>query len=366
MIALLFLSLFITKDRLVKLIRCKNCEDVVRLIHTEWRQCECNQSGGQYNDDLVTATVGGNCEVVGLSNLFFDDKYRKMSEKEKTKHKKDINHGPCEVWWGELEGDNQIHRIKSAKGPKLEVEVEELEGNEFTVTFKDKRDYSINLKGDKKPDSVTIDQERKSSFKGKKSVDESVRKIVRKIIKESLMQETTQASFEAFHGSEQKISKFEDSFLSGEKVVQHYGAGIYFTTSLDNAKMFGENVYKVHIDGNFVDKETPADSVELDTVIALMKMSDDEWEMEAQNYHEDPETGIMISAQSSIDYADNEADVFLRVQSAWYPYEPLDYVRAMTKLGYDGMIVDAPRDFVGEKHIIIFNPEAVTLTGKER
>jgi hypothetical protein len=42
-----------------KLIRCKKCEDIVRLVHTKWRKCECGKSGGQYNDDMISATVGG-------------------------------------------------------------------------------------------------------------------------------------------------------------------------------------------------------------------------------------------------------------------------------------------------------------------
>jgi len=176
--------------------------------------------------------------------------------------------------------------------------------------------------------------------------------------------EVTETGFDAYHGSESEISKFTDSFLSGENVIQHYGAGIYFTTNYENSRMFGNNVYKVRLDGRFIDKETPAESVNIEDVIALMKLSDEEWEMEAYNYNEDPETGVMIAAQDAIDYADNEADVFLRVQSSWYQYQPLDYVRNMTKLGFDGMIVNAPRDWVGEKHIIVFNPEIINVKEK--
>ena len=173
--------------------------------------------------------------------------------------------------------------------------------------------------------------------------------------------ESVEISMDAFHGSDVRINKFEDSFLSGETVTQHHGAGVYFTTSYDNAEMFGKNVHSVHISGNFIDKETPSNLVDIDELITLMKMSSDEWEMEAYNYSEDADVGIMIAAQDAIDYGDNEADVFLRVQSSWYQHTPLDYVRNMTKLGYDGMIVDAPSDFVGDKHIILFNPNAVTI-----
>ena len=188
----------------------------------------------------------------------------------------------------------------------------------------------------------------------KKEVSE-IKNIVREVISE-----TMETGFDAYHGSEHKISKFEDSFLSGDGVTQHHGAGIYFTTNYDNARMFGENVYKVHIKGRFLDRETPAENVSIEELIKLMKMSDEDWEMEAYNYNEDPEVGVMIAAQSAIDYADNEVDVFLRVQSSWYQHQPLDYVRNMTKLGYDGMVVDAPKDWVGEKHIIVFNPNIIS------
>lgn len=193
-----------------------------------------------------------------------------------------------------------------------------------------------------------------------------VRSIVRSVLRESIIKETTVASFDAYHGSDHLISKFEDSFLAGERVTQYHGAGIYFTTNLDNAKMFGNNVYKVKIDGRFIDRKTPASKVDIKEIIALMKMSDDEWELEAQNYDIDPDKGILISAKSALNYGKNQYDAFMRVQTSWYPYDPLGFVRNMTKLGYDGLIVDAPSDFVGDKHIIVFNPEAVTIVEKVR
>lgn len=193
-----------------------------------------------------------------------------------------------------------------------------------------------------------------------------VRNMVRTVLRESVINETTVASFDAYHGSDHLINNFEDSFLAGDDVTQHHGAGIYFTTNLENAEMFGDNVYKVKIDGRFIDKKTPASKVSLQQLIKLMKMSDEEWEMEAQNYDEDPNRGILISAQSAIKYSKNQYDVFMRVQVGWYPYDPLVFVRNMTKIGYDGMIVDAPRDFVGDKHIIVFNPESVKIIEKVR
>jgi len=152
----------------MKLIRCKHCNDVVRLIHTRWRICECGRSGGQYNEDLITATVGGNCEVFGISNLFFDEDFNKLNEKEKVEYRKSINHHWCEIWFGEMEGDVQIHRIKSPKGPRLKMKVEWAGKTKTKSTFLDKRKYSINLKDNKNPKFIITENDMKLSFKDSK------------------------------------------------------------------------------------------------------------------------------------------------------------------------------------------------------
>ena len=125
----------------MKLIRCKICNDVVRLVHTHWRMCDCGACGGQYNVDMLSATVGGDCDVVGISNIFFDDEYNSLTEKEKNKFKKKIKHPPCEIWFGGSFNDEQIFRIKSSKGPRLNAEIEWLQ-DASKMIVKDKRKYS--------------------------------------------------------------------------------------------------------------------------------------------------------------------------------------------------------------------------------
>lgn len=151
----------------MKLIRCSKCNDVIRLVEKEWRMCDCKKSGGQYNKDFMTATIGGKSEVFGISNLFFDEDFRKLSEKEKVRFRKKINHFTSEIWWGEMQGDNQIHRIKSGKGPRLKMKVEWIDKNHTKSIFLDRRKYSINLKRNKKPKFVIVENKMKPSFKNK-------------------------------------------------------------------------------------------------------------------------------------------------------------------------------------------------------
>ncbi len=156
-----------------KLIRCKKCEDIVRLVHTKWRKCECGKSGGQYNDDLMSATVGGDCEVIGLRNDYFAAK---------PFSKKRGEDGLGHIIQGEYGGDVQIHRIESGDGPKLKMEIEQIDDENNKITFTDDRKYTINLKGNKSPKTVEVPINKNGpSFKPVKKQKESIKEHLQKL-----------------------------------------------------------------------------------------------------------------------------------------------------------------------------------------
>jgi len=160
-----------------KLIRCKKCEDIVRLVHTKWRKCECGKSGGQYNDDMMSATVGGDCEVIGLRNDYFEAK-----PFSKERQKKDSRGQLNVIIEGEYDGDVQIHRIESGEGPKLKMKIEQIDDENNRITFTDKRKYTINLKGDKSPKTVDVPINTSGpSFKGVKKQKESIKEHLRRL-----------------------------------------------------------------------------------------------------------------------------------------------------------------------------------------
>lgn len=181
-------------------------------------------------------------------------------------------------------------------------------------------------------------------------------------IYEEVLSESFKTEFIAYHGTDHNISKFSDSFLTGDKVTQHHGAGIYFATNRDNAKMFGDNIYKVKLSGNFISEDNPTSDADPKKLINLMKLSDeDEWELEAQNYDYDPQVGLKIALNDALNQ-ENEAAAYMRIQNGgWYMHDGLAYVRAMTKIGIDGVIVNPPEQWVNEKHIIVFNPNIITF-----
>jgi hypothetical protein len=77
---------------------------------------------GIYNADMISATVGGDCEVIGLRNDYFEAK-----PFSKARDKKDDKGQINSIIQGEYLGDVQIHRIKSGDGPRLKMDIEEID-----------------------------------------------------------------------------------------------------------------------------------------------------------------------------------------------------------------------------------------------
>lgn len=51
----------------MKLILCKNCQDVVRLFE-DHRSCKCGKCGGRYMNDLVAVYWGQHAVPLGFDN----------------------------------------------------------------------------------------------------------------------------------------------------------------------------------------------------------------------------------------------------------------------------------------------------------
>lgn len=101
----------------MKLIYCPVCDDVFRLIDTEWRICQCGRSGGQYTPDSETACIGGIGKVFGIPNPFFSEAYMAPPQIIKGLREKYNNLWSTEVWWGEYKGDWQLIRVSNPMGP---------------------------------------------------------------------------------------------------------------------------------------------------------------------------------------------------------------------------------------------------------
>lgn len=181
---------------------------------------------------------------------------------------------------------------------------------------------------------------------------------IKNILRESLLPEAKSVGpITAYHGSPNRIVKFVDEFVGGEEAADQEGPGIYFTSSFDNAGHYGEYVHTVTLTPRKLLTTTPS-SNKLAGLINKMVLMASDWEMHAQDYDENPRVGLRNFIQSTIDYNDTEKDVAQQIWYDFYRYNPVNFVRNMTKMGIDGLMV--PKDN-GVVHYIIYNPAIIKI-----
>ena len=161
--------------------------------------------------------------------------------------------------------------------------------------------------------------------------------------------------YKVYHGSENKIDKFVDDFVGAENATDQEGPGIYFTTSLDDARAYGKYIHSAILRPRKLIDESSHQDVDVDELVELVKTAPD-WEMHAQDWAEDPEAGIYAAVDSAIQYNENEKDLFQQIWYDFFRYNPVEYVRGMVKLGYDGQLIQKEN---GRQHIIVYNPNII-------
>lgn len=63
----------------MKLLLCKECQDVVRLIDTK-RTCKCGKVGGRYIDDINAVYFGATAVPIGFANSTLVNAFQNQPE----------------------------------------------------------------------------------------------------------------------------------------------------------------------------------------------------------------------------------------------------------------------------------------------
>jgi len=181
-----------------------------------------------------------------------------------------------------------------------------------------------------------------------------------------------------YHGTPGKL---EGNFFDPNKLGEGHdveGAGFYFTNDRSEASRYkrGEDgvVYETYVSlKNPIDESTPIPSVE--TVEALIakandsksiedlyqKFEDNEdlfWESGLSNWSEEPYSAVSSQVNAVRNY-DTAHEAF---QTVWYDVFGGDnkpYMKAMTEIGIDGVILKSETRHQGNDHYIAFSPEQI-------
>ena len=179
------------------------------------------------------------------------------------------------------------------------------------------------------------------------------------MFRKQLLEHVSETGFLAYHGSPKKIDVFTDEFVGTNEATDEEGPGIYFTTEFEDAAGYGNYIYTVKLRGNFLISTGDPQGIDRELIMNLAKMAE-EWELEAQNYSEDPESGMEQLVDGAFDYNDDEKGVLQQIWINLYRYQPTEFVRNCVKLGIDGIIVSRYRNTSNNgNHIIIYNPNVI-------
>lgn len=162
-----------------------------------------------------------------------------------------------------------------------------------------------------------------------------------------------------FHGSKNKIINFSDEFIG--RGHDQEGPGIYFTSSYKDAKFYGNYLYSVVLRM----KKTIPEEGDLDLFredIEYLIDNSPNKEDALSNWDEDLFSAREEAIESILEYAENPQDLFQQVWIDFYRNNPIDYVRNMVNLGYDGFYVKKRENTI---HAIVFNPLVIEVKDVE-
>lgn len=167
-----------------------------------------------------------------------------------------------------------------------------------------------------------------------------------------------------YHGSTSNIKSFVDDFVG--KGNDEYGPGIYFSNREWIARGYAEpNGYIYRCDLDFRNELSVNTKFNLNQIKTLIAKSPDEYA--ASNWDEDEVTAHRIALNNYLDsYDQNMLEIFMQIWADWYMDYPVDFVRNVVAMGYDGSVhnlgnpdVDGITD--DTLYIVVYNPKSIKL-----
>jgi hypothetical protein len=163
-----------------------------------------------------------------------------------------------------------------------------------------------------------------------------------------------------YHGTSTKIERFSDEFV-GNGVDQN-GPGIYFSNNLEDAasysKKTGNSGFLYEVELNFKKLVPQKGSAKKSEVDSMIRWAED-YETKLMDWgSEELKTNYNLFIKS-LKNEENPLEVFQSIWYNLYRYQPIDFVRNMVTLGYDGFIVK--RGFMNVSHAIVYNPKIIRV-----
>ena len=164
---------------------------------------------------------------------------------------------------------------------------------------------------------------------------------------------------EWYHGTPHNIERFIDDFV-GTGTDQE-GPGIYFTSNEEDAAGYarkGNDPHMFKVSLNFKKLVPLKGKIPVNECIQLLKWAED-YENKLLNWGSENQNENLKAQKQSLLKEQTPHQAFQSIFVDYYRYSPIEFVRGMVTLGYDGVIV--PRGFMNVKHAIVYNPKIIEV-----
>lgn len=160
-----------------------------------------------------------------------------------------------------------------------------------------------------------------------------------------------------YHGSTAPISQFSDEFVG--RGNDEYGPGIYFSsvpyTAIGYAADGGQNgrLYQCELHlRKELSKKTKINKA------VLLKLIQSTPDTEAWTDWDENQNRAYMTALKNYVEEGNMYDALMSVWYDWYRNYPVDFIRKLVQLGYDGYVYTFSS---GEKFVVVYNPASIKV-----
>ena len=156
-----------------------------------------------------------------------------------------------------------------------------------------------------------------------------------------------------YHGTAHTFSAFDYRCIGNG--TDQEGPGIYLTTDISDAARYGRHIMVVEADFK---KFVPHNGRISRRDIRYMIRHAPDVDYDLENYDENPTTALAKAVHAMVAYNETPNDAFQGVCADFYRYNPVEFVKTMTALGYDGVQIERCDGVI---HYVAYNLENLRI-----
>lgn len=174
-----------------------------------------------------------------------------------------------------------------------------------------------------------------------------------------------ESSINWYHGDPKKRENFNNQNMSRDKRFFHsleYGPGIYFTSKIETAKIYGKYIHKAKISGSFITERTKPDYKILKSIIKSKPIEDVYYwisnydYIESTKFYKNPDFFIDLILKEFFD--DTMYESLMEIYNMLFSSDGNDFCKVVSKY-FTGIMIKPNRN--KELYYVVWDPNNIKI-----